>query len=226
MIARGDLGVELDYVQVPKAQRDVFEYCRSIGMPVVCATEMLGSMATASRPTRAEVSDVEGTMRLGYDAIVLTAETAMGQDPVKVVEVAGRIRSATELDSKERNAGQRSDDGAIAEAAVAVGEEIEVEAIVVLTSTGRTARLVAAERPRLASYAVAGERGIARRISLYYGILAVLAEREGGVEASAGAILRTLVANGSITAGAKCVLVGSRVGPDQDADLIMIRRAV
>lgn len=225
MVARGDLGVELDYVQVPKVQREIFEYCRDAGMPVVCATEMLGSMLTAERPTRAEVSDVESTMRAGYDAIVLTAETAMGRDPVKVIEVAARIKSATETGGGLRAGEPGADDEVLADAAVRAAESTGAEAIVVLTSTGHTARLVAGRRHKGRVYAAADKETVARKISLYYGITSFITGRDGGVESSSGGILAALVNGGLLSSGAKCVLIGSRLGPEQDADLVMIRRA-
>jgi pyruvate kinase len=225
MVARGDLGVELDYVQVPRIQREIFNHCRSIGMPVVCATEMLGSMVSAARPTRAEVSDVEAVMRQGYDAIVLTAETAMGVDPVAVIEVAKRIQAATEAGIQDVAQSSTADDAVMAEAAVRVGEAAGAECIVAMTSTGHTARLVAAERARLNVYAVAGEERVARKIALYYGVKPVIMQRDGGVEGSSTPVLARLVELGLVKDGEKCVFIGSRIGPEQDADLVMIRRA-
>lgn len=225
MIARGDLGVDMPYARVPAAQRSIYRYCRSRGIPVVCATEMMQSMITSTRPTRAEVGDVEAVMRYGYDAILLTAETAIGKHPELVVQTAAEIRSVAEPNIAREVGDDYETDVEVAKAAVALADRTGAAAIVALTSTGRTAKIVAGARPASPVYAVSDSPEIARRVGLYHGIIPFVAPRHGGVEESGAGILRALVAAGKIPYGAVCILVGSRVGPDQDADVVMIRVA-
>ena len=225
MIARGDLGVDMPYARVPAAQRSIYRYCRSRGVPVVCATEMMQSMITSTRPTRAEVGDVEAVIRYGYDAILLTAETAMGKHPVLVVQTAAEIRSVAEPNVAREPSDRVETDVEVATAAVALADRTKASAIVALTSTGRTAKIVVGARPTSPVYAVSDSPEIARRVGLYHGVRPFVAPRHGGVEESGAGILRALVAAGEITSGDVCILVGSRVGPDQDADVVMIRVA-
>lgn len=225
MIARGDLGVDMSYARVPAAQRSIYRYCRSRGVPVVCATEMMQSMITSTRPTRAEVGDVEAVIRYGYDAILLTAETAMGKHPVLVVQTAAEIRSVAEPNVAREPSDLVETDVEVATAAVALADRTKASAIVALTSTGRTAKIVVGARPTSPVYAVSDSPEIARRVGLYHGVRPFVAPRHGGVEESGAGILRALVAAGEITSGDVCILVGSRVGPDQDADVVMIRVA-
>jgi pyruvate kinase len=225
MIARGDLGVDMPYARVPAAQRSIYRYCRSRGVPVVCATEMMQSMITSTRPTRAEVGDVEAVIRYGYDAILLTAETAMGKHPVLVVQTAAEIRAVAEPNVAREPGDLVETDVEVATAAVALADRTKASAIVALTSTGRTAKTVVGARPTSPVYAVSDSPEIARRVGLYHGVRSFVAPRHGGVEESGAGILRALVAAGEITSGDVCILVGSRVGPDQDADVVMIRVA-
>jgi pyruvate kinase len=233
MIARGDLGVELDYSKVPSAQREIFNQCRKDGVPVVCATEMLGSMVSEPRPTRAEVGDVEGVVRNEYDALVLTAETAMGKDPVAVVRAAARIREVAEDERRSTTDGTRllnnrrvfenRGDTVLASAAVEVADSIKAEAIVALTSTGHTAKLVARARPRTMVYAVSFNPEVARRAGLYYGVVPMLETRGATIEESSDLVLKKLKKSGKIKTGDTVVFIGSRTGPEQDADVVMIR---
>jgi len=225
MIARGDLGVDLPYTLVPAAQRSIYRTCRKLGVPVVCATEMMQSMITSTRPTRAEVGDVEAVIRYGYDAIVFTAETAMGDHPVLVAQTASAIRSVCEANRAGEKTAGKGVDGALAIAAAAFADEIGAEAIIAITATGHTAKLISSARPETKILAVSEDPAVARKISLYHGISAHVTRRHGGVEESGSAILRALVEAGAVREGGACVLLGSRVGPDHDADVVMVRSA-
>jgi len=225
MVARGDLGVDLPYTLVPAAQRSIYRTCRKLGVPVVCATEMMQSMTTSTRPTRAEVGDVEAVIRYGYDAIVFTAETAVGDHPVLVVETATAIRAVCESNRTGEKTAGRGVDGALAIAAAAFADEIGAEAIVAITATGHTAKLISSARPETKILAVSEDPAVARKISLYHGISAHVARRHGGVEESGSSVLRSLVEAGAVSEGGACVLLGSRVGPDHDADVVMVRSA-
>lgn len=225
MIARGDLGVDLPYTLVPSAQRSIYSTCQKLGVPVLCATEMMQSMITATRPTRAEVGDVEAVIRYGYDAIVFTAETAIGSHPVLVARTASAIRSVCEPCKTEEVALSVGVDGALAIAAAAFADDIKAEAIVAITATGHIARLVSRARPGTKILAVTADPAVARKISLYHGISARVVRGGGGVEESGPALLRKLIEDGSVCDGGACVLIGSRVGVGHDADIVMVLRA-
>ncbi|HSL59754.1 MAG TPA: pyruvate kinase, partial [Acidimicrobiales bacterium] len=149
MVARGDLGVELDLALVPMIQKRIITACRHAAKPVIVATEMLESMTSASRPTRAEASDVVNAVLDGADALMLSAETSMGIDPVRAAITMDRLVRIAERDGP-RPAPRRVDDDpdeATVAAAIALAERCAAEAIVVITRTGSSARRVAAHRP-------------------------------------------------------------------------------
>lgn len=168
MVARGDLGVESSPQDVPFFQKRIIRACLRAGKPVITATQMLQSMITTPVPTRAEASDVANAVLDGTDAVMTSAETATGQYPVETVRVMQTICSRAEDDESmwsdlaiEREAQEASrisgpDDvtEAITHAAVAIADEVNARAVVCLTSSGHTARMVARHRPRRAVVAL------------------------------------------------------------------------
>jgi pyruvate kinase len=149
MVARGDLGVELPLEQVPMAQKRIVEQTRARAKPVIVATQMLESMISAPRPTRAEASDVANAVLDGADALMLSAETSVGEYPVEAVATMGRIISEAERESVAASAlaeEPASVGGAIARAAAEVGAAVGARALVAFTITGETARRLARYR--------------------------------------------------------------------------------
>jgi pyruvate kinase len=190
MIARGDLGVEIPTEDVPVVQKSIISKCRARGKPVITATQMLESMVTSERPTRAEASDVANAVIDGSDAVMLSEETAVGQFPVESVAMMARIASKAEaFAAVERSipiVGERSAaalDGldaladAVAAGAVQVAVEIGATAIACLTHTGRTARMIAKRRPRAPVCALTAAPAVIRQLGLVWGVKAIPIDR-------------------------------------------------
>ena len=176
MIARGDLGVELDAAEVPSVQKRLIYQCRKVGKPVVVATQMLESMIASPTPTRAEATDVAGAVFDGADTVMLSAETAIGKYPVEVVETMANI-----LISAENHINYFSFDGpaplevepsiyhAVAKASVALAQTIKAKAIIAYTASGNTAVRIARERPAIRLFVSTPEQNVQRRLSILYG---------------------------------------------------------
>jgi pyruvate kinase len=180
MVARGDLGIEVPLERVPIEQKRLIRAAGRGSKPAITATQMLASMVTARRPTRAEVTDVANAIWDGTDAVMLSEETAVGQHPVEAVEVMDRIARATEPDlpygewlfSRTDQATQDVADS-VAQSAVGAVYRLGLEALVVPTNTGRTARLVSAHRPDVPVLAVSPYIETVRRVGLLFGVTAV-----------------------------------------------------
>jgi len=177
MVARGDLGVELDLYQVPLVQRRLVDLCNAQAKPVIVATQMLRSMVDSLVPTRAEVADVANAVWDGADAVMLSEETAVGKHPVEAVRaMASAARAAETGDVPIRTPGLGRElvgevSAAIANAAWQVAAEVGARAIVCATTSGWTARLVAAHRPCVPVVATTPHADVARRLGLVWGVL-------------------------------------------------------
>ncbi len=178
MVARGDLGVELSAEKVPMAQKQIIEKCNRVGVPVITATQMLESMIHEPRPTRAEASDVANAIVDGTDAVMLSGESAIGAFPVRAVEMMARIASEveTEIEFKGYPASHPTDAHALSEAATGIGKVVELRAIVVLTTTGYTARLIASERSKIPLVALTTDARVYHSLNLLWGIKPLLIE--------------------------------------------------
>ncbi len=181
MVARGDLGVEMPLEKVPGLQKRITRAARRLGKPVVVATQMLESMITAPVPTRAEVSDVATAVFEGADAVMLSAESAAGQYPVESVMMMNRIAEEVENDplfrsiiTAQRAAPEPTGADAIAAAARDVAETLDLKAIAAWTSSGSTAFRIARERPRPPIVALTPRIETARRLSIVWGVHAVV----------------------------------------------------
>ncbi len=190
MIARGDLGVELQPEQVPLAQHQLIRLARLRDKPVIVATQMLESMISSARPTRAEVTDVSNAVASGADAVMLSGETAVGEFPVDAVAMMGRIARQTEsYQFHMRPAGGRAhsagDPGhvsfgdAIANAVAQLVADTGACAVVVLSMQGVTAATISAARPDAPIVAVSREAAVCRRMNLLWGTLPVVDEGAG-----------------------------------------------
>ena len=190
MVARGDLGVELPFEQVPLAQKRIIQLANYYGRPVITATQMLESMIEHSRPTRAEASDVANAILDGSDAVMLSEETAVGTYPLEALDAIVRIGSEIErsgfLERGPRyltsSPGLRTRGGAtprehaIAAATVSSAQQIGAPAIIVITRSGFSARLVSSYRPSVPVFAVTTEAATYRQLTAVWGVRPVLAE--------------------------------------------------
>ncbi len=185
MVARGDLGVELPYEEVPMIQKRIIRVAQERARPVITATQMLESMIGSPRPTRAEVSDVANALLDGTDAVMLSAETAVGAYPVEAVKTLDRIirRIEQERLAKGSRAGsevwgttavQQSTSGAIAAASLRAVERLGAPFIVCFTRSGYTARVVSAQRPPVPVLAVSDQWRTYNQLALVWGVQPVL----------------------------------------------------
>lgn len=176
MVARGDLGVEMNAEDVPMVQKEIIEKCRIQGKPVIVATQMLDSMIRSPRPTRAEANDVANAVIDGADAVMLSGETANGIYPAESVEMMNRIIVRTEKDSElwQRRpcapAAAADTADAVSHAARGVAQEVGAAAIVSLTTSGGTARMVAKYRPPCPIIAMTPSLSTWRQLSLVWGV--------------------------------------------------------
>lgn len=199
MVARGDLGLELPFERVPRVQKQATSEARALGIPVIVATQVLESMRTEVRPTRAEVSDAANAVDDRVDAIMLAGETAIGAHPVRTVEALDRIiRDAESLQSEGsphvHNTSPLPPHGrAICEAGLMLAQRAHAEAIVAVTRGGKTARTLSALRPAMPIVAVTDDERIARRLTLCWGVLPAVADLSGDSNALAVRLDRELV---------------------------------
>ena len=186
MVARGDLGVELPPSNVPGIQKNIIMACRVLGKPVIVATQMLESMINTPVPTRAEASDVATAVFDGADAVMLSAETAVGQYPVDSVNTMSNILEATEKhiklhphDSPRALKKENSIYHAVSNAAVNLAETVNAKAIVAFTASGKTAFRISRERPDLLLIVMTPENIVRRKLSLLWGARSFLSKVQG-----------------------------------------------
>jgi len=173
MVARGDLGVELPLEQVPLVQKRAVQAARERNKPVIVATQMLESMISSSRPTRAEASDVANAVLDGADAVMLSGETSVGKHPVGAVRTMERIIDAVEsadVHVPDLVRPSRSRSGAIVRAAKDVAEALDVKALATFTQTGETARRLAALHPRQPLLAFTVDARVRSQLALSWGV--------------------------------------------------------
>ncbi|KST67368.1 pyruvate kinase [Mastigocoleus testarum] len=180
MVARGDLGVELPAEDVPVLQKRLIATANCLGIPIITATQMLDSMVSNPRPTRAEVSDVANAILDGTDAVMLSNETAVGQFPVEAVATMARIAERIEqeevsnVNASQARDSRRSIPNAISQAVGQISEQLGAAAIMTLTQSGATARNVSKFRPKTPILAVTPHVNVARRLQLVWGVKPLL----------------------------------------------------
>jgi len=184
MVARGDLGVEIPFEDLPKIQKSLIKKCYSMGKRVITATQMLESMITNTRPTRAEVSDVANAVYDDTSAVMLSGETAVGHDPVEAVRVMARIAEKAEHDNNYEARFEKAEfktsgvTDAISHATCTTAHDLKAAAIIVVTQSGITARMVSKFRPNVPIVALSTSEKVCRQLNLSWGIYPVLSTEQ------------------------------------------------
>lgn len=180
MVARGDLGIEIPIEKVPLVQKQIIKMCNAMSKPVITATQMLDSMIRNPIPTRAEVTDIANAILDGTDAVMLSGETASGKYPVEAVKMMDRIASSTEglMEKQPRPSyvSRHNVVDSVSEATCKIAEELQAKAIIVLTDSGRTARLVSKYKPDSPILAITYDQNTVHRLKLSWGVFPLKVE--------------------------------------------------
>jgi pyruvate kinase len=230
MVARGDLGLDVPLEDVPHIQKEIIRQAREAKVPVIVATQMLESMTTHLRPTRAEVSDVSTAIFDGADAIMLSAETATGRYPVEAAQVMARVAErAEDAVLKLDRPRQRPETGgfpeAISEAAATAALVLRARAIVAFTQSGFSARLISQERPEVPIIALTPFVGVQRRLALSWGVSSRLIRKVETTDEMIEEIEATLLGDGSVRTNDTLVIIsGSPMWVTGTTNLMKLHR--
>ena len=230
MVARGDLGVQMPFEDVPLAQKQIVLKCHRANKPVIIATQMLESMINSPQPTRAEVADVANAILDGADAVMLSAETAAGNYPIRAVETMDRIALKTEsslmvYDRVEKTRERLEPIEAIGKSVVYTARDLQASAIITYTSSGHTARYISSYRPSTPIIATTANERELRRLVLLWGVTPELVEKptttDDLVKKSVNAALR----NGRVKKGDVVVITaGIPLNQPGNTNLLKIHR--
>lgn len=223
MVARGDLGIEIPAERVPMAQKSMIRRSNEAGIPVVTATQMLDSMIRNPTPTRAETSDVANAILDGTDAVMLSAETAVGSYPVEAVQTMVRI--ICEVESKQEPVPEppfrpadenihHSIAQAIASSTREAVENLDVAAILAITASGYTARIVSRYRPRAPILAISPDEHVVRRLQMYWGVRPLFAPRTHNTDEMITNALSIVRRQGLVEAGDLVVITAGTAGSE------------
>jgi pyruvate kinase len=232
MVARGDLGIELPVEDVPMVQKQLLRIAGRLARPSITATQMLDSMVSSSRPTRAEVADVANAILDGSDAVMLSQETAVGAHPVEAVAMMASIAERTErgLPYREWNEDRVRRDArdpayTVAYGACAAARDLHLSAIVIPTLSGRSARLISAHRPQVPIYALSPGRETVRRCALMWGVQAGSMRRHEITEELIADAARRVVELGWVKEGSRvAITAGLPSGRPGTTSLLQIQR--
>jgi pyruvate kinase len=228
MVARGDLGIEVPYEELPIIQRKIVKTCLRVGKPVIVATHMLESMIDSPMPTRAEVTDVANAVFEQTDAIMLSGETTVGKYPVKCVEVFGRISRRIERSGGanfHEQAELTSPRQKMAKSAVVLANELKADAMVVFTIRGNMARHAAWMRPRHSViYAMCENWSVVNALALNWGVTPLIASfNHADPEKTIDPALQMLIAKGLLKRGNTIVVISSITVGEQIVDAVQMR---
>ncbi len=232
MVARGDLGIELAIERVPIVQKNLLALAGRFARPSITATQMLDSMVSSSRPTRAEVADVANAILDGTDAVMLSQETAIGNYPVESVAMMASIAESTEphaiysyWNESRVHRDARDPSYTMAYAACRAALELELDALVIPTLSGRSARLVSAHRPTVPIYALSPGRETVRRCGLMWGVRAASIRRHEVTEELINDACRRVVELGWLKTGQRVgITAGLPSGRPGSTSLLQIQQ--
>jgi pyruvate kinase len=230
MVARGDLGLDVPLEEVPHIQKEVIRQARAAKVPVIVATQMLESMVTHLRPTRAEVSDVSTAIFDGADAIMLSAETATGRFPVEATQVMARIAERAELAALRVEMPRSHREGvgfpeAVSDAAATAAHVLGARAIVAFTQSGFSARLISQERPRVPIIALTPFAEVQRRLALSWGVSSRLIRKVETTDEMIEEVEATLLGDGSVRVNDIIVIIsGSPMWVSGTTNLLKLHR--
>jgi pyruvate kinase len=232
MVARGDLGIELPIAEVPMVQKHLLHVAGRLARPSITATQMLDSMVSSPRPTRAEVADVANAIIDGTDAVMLSQETAIGNYPVEAVAMMASIAERTEHGLPYRSWNEervrrdaRDPAYTVAYSACAASRDLHLAALVVPTLSGRSARLISAHRPQVPIFALSPGKETVRRCSLMWGVQAASMQRHEVTEALIADAARRVVELGWVRSGARVgITAGLPSGRPGTTSLMQIQR--
>ncbi|HEY7933129.1 MAG TPA: pyruvate kinase [Solirubrobacteraceae bacterium] len=231
MVARGDLGIELPIERVPIEQKNLLELAGRLARPSITATQMLDSMVTSSRPTRAEVADVANAILDGTDAVMLSQETAVGAHPVGAVEMMAAVAVQAETiapyerwNSSRVHRTESDPAYTLAHSLCVAARELNLQALIVPTLSGRSARLVSAHRPNVPIYALSPGRETVRRCGLMWGVRASSIRRHETTEELIADSARRVVELGWCEPGARVgITAGLPSGRPGTTSLVQIQ---
>ena len=217
MVARGDLGVEIEMEEVPLVQKMIIDKCNKAAKPVIVATQMLESMITNARPTRAETSDVANSVMDGADTVMLSAETAAGKFPVQAVRSMAKTiqlveEQRTKIYFKYKTLDKNSElfyNDSLVQTAVRVSQETEAEAIVGMTQSGFTAWRLSAYRPKAHMFIFTGNKKLLNVINLIWGVRGFYYDSDESTDGTIADIEEILKSSGHIVPGDAFITMGS-----------------
>jgi pyruvate kinase len=228
MVARGDLGLQMSLEEVPLAQKHIIAACNATATPVITATQMLESMIHAPRPTRAEASDVANAILDGTDALMLSAETAVGDYPIEAVRTMAKVAQKTEPSiqhraKKKRSPNQDAETDSVALAAVSIASTLKTTAILTSTTSGMTPRLVSRYRPEAEILCVCWNEKTQRQLAAVWGVDAVFAKLPKGTDAAVATTISTFQALGRVRKRQKVVVTaGVPAGVPGKTNMILV----
>ena len=237
MVARGDLGVEIDAKRLPQLQKEMIHKCNFAGKLVITATQMLDSMIRNPRPTRAEVTDVANAVYNGTDAVMLSGETAAGKYPVEALDMMASVVEYTEqfLDYtqyKMRNVDESTYaniSNAVCAASVTTASELDAKALIVPTLSGSTAKLISKYRPKTHIYAMSPSQATVRQMMLFWGVTPIWARRADTTDELFESSMEELRERSIVEKGDLCVITAgvlSRMTRNQPVTTTNIMRVM
>ncbi len=229
MVARGDLGIEIEAEEIPLIQKEIIKKCIFRHKPVIVATQMLQSMVKNPRPTRAEVSDVANAVIDGADAVMLSEESASGDFPIESVEIMSRIVRRVEASNEDYafpslpiSDGQNTVDNYLIKAAVLATEELDIKEIIMAASDGFDVGVMASYRSRTPVYVKCQDKSLVRQLALTYGVNAHYVEREDNHKKFISNLFQKLVKNGKLLPKDKVIFLSTDRNGGTEANFLEI----